>query len=202
MKKIILILLAGLAATQVMAGTTDNLLKIYAVVADKTVLRGSLPELPATIISQIPKDKTNAVIFIESQLKANNLDAVRDGTKFVMILPAGWENSPLAKALDRLQPPPTTNAVTRSAFPSSTRYCQGLRLEKFLEIYSKLRARTIVRPNSLPDVFINFQTQTPLTSKELIHAFDVVLLLNGIATIDDGDKFMKVLPVESAKGTR
>jgi hypothetical protein len=208
MKKIILILLAGLAATQVIAGTTDNLLKIYAVVTDKTVLRGTLPELPAAIISRIPKDKTNAVIFIENQLKTNQFDVVRDGVKFVMILPAGWQKSPLAKELDQLElESPTINEaipprIPTGLIPPGTIYFQGLRLNMFLEVYSKLRGRTIVRPSPLPDIFINLQTQTPLTKNELIHAFEIVLLLNGIATIDDGDKFVKVVPAKSAERTR
>jgi len=210
MKQIILILLAALIASQVMAGTTDNLLKIYAQLADRTILRGSLPELPATITSQIPKDKANAVIFIEDQLKVNRLDVVRDGTKFVMILPTGWENSPLAAALAKLPAPSaevattsgSTEAATTPGIPAGTINFQNIRLDSLLEIYSKLRGRTLVRPNSLPDVLINFRTQTPLTRNEVIHAFDVILLLNGIATIDDGDKFVKVVPAKSAERTR
>ncbi len=207
MKKIILILLFGLAAIQVMAGTTDNLLKIYAVLTDKTVLRpSSLPELPATIISQIPKDKTNAVIFIEDQLITNQLDVVRDGAKFVMILPAGWQSLPLAKELDQSVTPPTNDVpaskIPPGTVPPGTINFQGVRLDVFLEIYSKLRGRTVVQPSPLPDVVIDFQTQTPLTKNELIHAFDVILALNGIATVDDGDKFVKVVPVKSANRTQ
>ena len=206
MIKNIFILLMGLVAAQVTAGTTDNIFKIYGVAANRTVLRGSLPELPTTIISQIPKDKTNAVFFIEAQLKANQLDVVYDGTKFVMILPAGWQKSPLAKELNHLGMPPKDDAIPpkipADLIPPGTISLQGVRLNQFLKIYSSLRGRTVTQPSPLPNVQIQLQTQTPLTKHECIHAFDVILLLNGIAAIDDGDKFVKMVPIGTATRTQ
>ena len=44
---------------------------------------------------------------------------------------------------------------------------------------------------------IVLKTETPLTKTEAIQALQAVLALNGIAVINVGDKFVKVLPVGS-----
>ena len=49
-----------------------------------------------------------------------------------------------------------------------------------------------------PAPTITLKTQTPLTRREAMQAFDAVLALNGIAMINVGDKFVKAVPVAQA----
>ena len=58
--------------------------------------------------------------------------------------------------------------------------------------------RTILRPTSLPAPTITLKTQTPLTKREAIQAFDAVLALNGVAMINVGEKFVKAVPAPTA----
>ena len=74
----------------------------------------------------------------------------------------------------------------------------GTDLNQVLQIYADLVGRTVLRPTALPAQQISLKTQTPLTKREAIQAFDSVLSLNGISMINFGDKFVKALPVAEA----
>jgi general secretion pathway protein D len=71
-------------------------------------------------------------------------------------------------------------------------------INQVLSIYGDLVNRTILRPTALPAQLITLKTQTPLTRTEAIQAFDTVFAMNGITTINVGDKFVKVVPTAQA----
>ncbi len=77
---------------------------------------------------------------------------------------------------------------------------QSVDLNQVLEIYSKYVGRTLLRPASLPGGPIVLKTLTPLTKSEAIEALQAVLAINGIAVVNIGDKFVKVLPSTDAAG--
>ena len=74
---------------------------------------------------------------------------------------------------------------------------EGVDVVQVLEVYSKLVHRTLLRAG-LPQASIILKTETPLTKTETIQALQAVLALNGIAVVNVGDKFVKVVPVEQA----
>ena len=74
---------------------------------------------------------------------------------------------------------------------------QGVDLSVVLEIYSQYVGRTLLRA-TLPAAQITLKTQTPLPKSEVIQAIQAVLALNGVAVVNIGDKFVKVLPVADA----
>ena len=71
----------------------------------------------------------------------------------------------------------------------------GADLNSVLLIYAKLVNRTLLRAANLPSPPITLHTQTALTKREAIQALDVILGLNGIGVINEGEKFAKVVPV-------
>jgi general secretion pathway protein D len=101
------------------------------------------------------------------------------GEKLIAIPPSpGATNAPMD---EKLEPPGFIR------FPATD-------LNQVLKIYAELVNRTVLRPTTLPSQPITLETQTPLTRREAISAFDAVLGLNGIAVINIGDKFVKVVP--------
>jgi general secretion pathway protein D len=74
-------------------------------------------------------------------------------------------------------------------------------LTAVLPIYARLVNRTILRPTSLPTPNITLVTQTPLTKREAIQAFDAVFALNGITMVNVGDKFVKMVPEQQVFST-
>jgi general secretion pathway protein D len=92
----------------------------------------------------------------------------------------------------------STNTSPDETLPAGTINFPATDLNQVLQIYAELVGRTILRPTSLPAPTITLKTQTPLTRREAIQAFDAVLALNGIAVVNVGDKFVKVVPTAQA----
>jgi general secretion pathway protein D len=74
---------------------------------------------------------------------------------------------------------------------------QGVDVSQVLEVYAKLVGRTLLRAG-LPSAQIILKTETPLTKTEAIEALQAVLAMNGIAVVNVGDKFVKVLQAADA----
>jgi general secretion pathway protein D len=74
---------------------------------------------------------------------------------------------------------------------------QGVDVSQVLDVYAKLVGRTLLRAG-LPSAQIILRTETPLTKSEAIQALQAVLALNGVALVNMGDKFVKVVSVGDA----
>ena len=92
----------------------------------------------------------------------------------------------------------TAPADGEQIIPAGTINFQSADLNQVLEVYSMYVGRTLLRPAALPAGQIVLKTLTPLTKSEVIQALQAVLALNGIAVVNIGDKFVKVLPVAEA----
>ena len=88
-------------------------------------------------------------------------------------------------------------APAEEMIPAGTINFQGVDVNQVLDVYAKLVGRTLLRA-ALPNAQIVLKTETPLTKSEAIEALQAVLALNGIAVVNIGDKFVKVLPVDQA----
>lgn len=92
-------------------------------------------------------------------------------------------------------PPP--DASMQQIIPPGLIDFQGVDVSQVLEVYAQLVGRTLLR-STLPQASIVLKTETPLTKAEAIQALQAVLALNGVAVINVGDKFVKVLPADQA----
>src|ERR1051325_47350 len=178
--------------------TTEEALALYADLTGRTVLRpGKLPQLPVSIKPDLPADTNAAIARIVGELVKCNLDVVPDGEIFVRVLPAGWQNSLMGKQLAQINSPlPSPHpgdhffALVRVDFTAC------------LEIYSKLRGRTILYPLELlelPRVAVSFRNRKGLTTEEAVYALTVVLAMNGVAAVHDSDQFVELVPLEKAE---
>jgi general secretion pathway protein D len=75
---------------------------------------------------------------------------------------------------------------------------QGAPITAILEWYARLTKRSIISAPNLAGI-INFRSQTKLTQEEAIQALDSVLAINNVAAIPLGDKFLKIVPIPTAK---
>jgi general secretion pathway protein D len=95
---------------------------------------------------------------------------------------------------------PAASAATKPSeemIPAGNINFQGVDVSQVLDVYAQLVGRTLLRAG-LPSAQIVLRTETPLTKTEAIQALQAVLALNGIALVNVGDKFVKVLPVDQA----
>jgi general secretion pathway protein D len=95
--------------------------------------------------------------------------------------------------------PSNADAPPEEMVPAGFINFQGVDLSQVLEVYSQLVGRTLLRA-ALPSAQIVLKTATPLTKTEAIEALQAVLSLNGVAVVNVGDKFVKVVPVDAAGG--
>lgn len=66
-----------------------------------------------------------------------------------------------------------------------------------LKILEELTGKAVLRQQSIPAVKINFDSQGPMTKSEAILAIESLLSLNGIAVTNLGDRFIKVVPLNT-----
>jgi hypothetical protein len=191
-------------STRGQLSTTEEVLKIYANLTHRTVLRPTfLPPLAESVLSQIPTDTNAAVVFIEKELTNIEVDVVRDGEWFVRVLPAGWKASPMGPLLDRIRPPPPRDAqASDELVPAGMMNFQGAMFEDIIMIYSSFRGRTVLRP-AAPFVQEGvFRTETPLTRQEIIYGMTVLMTLNGLVVVDDGEHLVQIVPARLAPNVR
>lgn len=93
---------------------------------------------------------------------------------------------------------PTAPAPAEEMIPAGTINFPAADLKEVLKIYSELVNRTILQPANLGSPQITLKTQTPLTKREALQAFEAVFALNGISLVNVGDKFVKVVPAAQA----
>jgi hypothetical protein len=164
----------------------------YASLTGKTVLRpATLPALPDSIGSDLPSDPTNAIAKIESALAEKGIIVLQDGPHFVRIAPK--------QGLYPVTNPPFRGAELAAAkgqetLPAGMIDFINADLSQVLPIYAMLSQRTILRSAVLPPTLIKLKTQSPLSQSEVLYAFATVLALNGICLVDDGKKFVQIVP--------
>ena len=113
-------------------------------------------------------------------------------------------NAPAVPAMPAPGMPPAAAPAAPSApkpseemIPAGNINFQGVDVSQVLDVYAQLVGRTMLRAG-LPPAQIILRTETPLTKTEAIQALQAVLALNGIALVNVGDKFVKVLPLDQA----
>jgi hypothetical protein len=195
----------GSAQPEPMRGSPQDLIQIYGHLSGKTILRpAGLPRLPEMLLEKYAdsatSDKSEMIRRIEAGFVEAKIDVIRDGELFVWLVPAGLSNSPAMKQLAQIPRPAdraTAANIAESLVPSGMVDLLNAPLEQVLNVYSELRQRNILRPANLPSPQITFKTQNALTKDEVIYAMSVVLLFNGIAVVEDGDKFIQVVPAQT-----
>jgi general secretion pathway protein D len=110
----------------------------------------------------------------------------------VMAAPAAGQPGEPGGQIAPGAPATGTNALEETIPPGTIDF-RAADLNQVLQIYSELRNRTLLRPGNLGAVQITLKTQTALTRREAIQALEAVLGLNGVATVDFGEKFVKVI---------
>jgi general secretion pathway protein D len=106
-----------------------------------------------------------------------------------------------APATAPTNPPPTPSAPPappEETLPAGMINFESADVNQVLNVYADLVGRTLLRSASLPAGQIVLKTKTALTKSEVIQALQAVLAINGVAVVNIGDKFVKVLPVDQA----
>ena len=177
-----------------------DLIDTYGLLTGKTVLMPlALPKLPDSISPDAMADKTNAIAKIEAALADKGIEVIQDGPHFVRLMPRAAHdfltNAPLrgdelASARNQQSLPKGQESLTTGSIDLF-----GADVHQVLDIYAALRQRTLLRPANLYGPTIRLKTQSTLSREEAVYALTTVLTLNGFCVVDDGQKFIQVVPV-------
>jgi general secretion pathway protein D len=72
-------------------------------------------------------------------------------------------------------------------------------LELILDLLETWTGRTILRPQALPTPTFTLTTKDPMPKSEALRALETLLNLNQIGLVRMGDKFLKVVPLQSVR---
>jgi general secretion pathway protein D len=73
-------------------------------------------------------------------------------------------------------------------------------LDIVLQDYSEHTKRTLLLAPNLPKASITLQSQGDLSMDEYLQAVETVLSMNGIALLKEGEKFLRVVSIDKARG--
>jgi hypothetical protein len=165
----------------------NQVLSIYALMRGRTILR------PATLPAPVIRLKTvgrltleEALYAVETVLALNGISMVDDGAKFVQVVAMQERGQVKARS-----PKPEAGA---KMMPAGTLDFRGADLDQILSIYAVMRQRTILHAATLPRPVVSLQSVSALTQEEAAYAMATVFELNGISLVDDGEKFVQVVP--------
>ena len=92
-------------------------------------------------------------------------------------------------------------AAPEPEVPGYEYHFPGVDVNQVLDIYADLVGRILLRAPGLPQASIVFDTRLKkLTKTQAIEALQAVLAMNGIAVINNGDDFVKAVPLDQAPG--
>jgi hypothetical protein len=189
--RILALALSGLFGCAITGAST---LDTYGSLVGKTVLIApGIPRVPDSLSADLPVDKTNAIARIEGEFEKIGIAVVQDGPHFIRLLPQR-DRDALLKAVP-LGGNEAQSDAEREILPSGTVNFVQTQLSQVLVIYCALSHRTVLRPAVLPYPSIHLKTTCPLNRREVVYALTTLLGMNGIAVVEDGEKFAQVVPL-------
>jgi general secretion pathway protein D len=103
----------------------------------------------------------------------------------------------------QVRPPAGTPAPARSLAAARGPVLSFLEADLFivLEDYGEKTGRTVLRDPKLPKATITLRSQGDLTLEEYLEAIEAVLAMNGVAVLPVGEKFLRAVPIATARQT-
>jgi hypothetical protein len=173
---------------------------LYQTLIGKTVFLPSDLTWPTQPLPELGTNQAEAAAKMESYLLANGITVIHDGPRFVRLLPTRRVDELLTNAplrADQLKPSSDSNKI-----PAGGITFINVQLADVLSICAELRSRTILRPEKLPYPTVTLKNATALTREEAAYAIETALAMNGLNIIEDGDKFVQIVPASKKAHTR
>ncbi len=191
--KLTLALLCLLAPLLAAAGPLED----YKNLTEKTVLMPAfMPPTSYSTNEQLPPDRTNALARIESELARQKIAVVQDGPHFVRVFPdrqrASFDEVPLRGA-------ELAASNSEPTYPAGSISFPNISVEQALQFYAEMSHRTLLRSAMVPYAMVSLISKGKITQDEGCYALATVLAFNGLAVVEDGDKFAEVVPLAQRK---
>lgn len=188
----------------------DHALELYQEYSGKTVLCSpNLPNL-SQFEKPIPSSDTNGMrVVLENELQKQGIEFIPLREVFALAVESGWKNSSAANYISTIKPLPSPSSADSTVresppelIPAGTIDFRNADLHQFLDLYSMLLNRTLLRSSQISSSLFKIRTQTPLTKIDTIYLLEVALALNGIGSVADGTNFMQVVRLQQVANLR
>src|ERR1051326_4309476 len=181
-------------APLVAGASTSDAVDVYTSLTGKTVLMSSvLPFFPDAVLSDLPTDKSNAIARLETEFSKQGIAVVQDGPHFVILLPEK-QRAFITNGLS-LRGAELAMTKSKEKMPAGTINFINVDAAMVLPMYASISHRTILRPMTLHSAPVNLKAACPLTPEETLYAMATVFALNGVALVEDGEKFVQAVPM-------
>jgi hypothetical protein len=176
--------------------TLPELLTLLGEATQKTILHGQqMPKLSVHLSSVEPKSREQWAVEIEAAVTNAGLRVVREGEKFLLVLAANQQRPDVASAqafiTDVTGPGPDGD---KGQLGRQFLYFQNVDLRMALDFFAELTGRTVLKPQALHSAQVSLKSGSALTREEAVHAFNMVMALNGVRILPLGEKFVVVAP--------
>jgi hypothetical protein len=190
-------LISGIIFASALAASSadcENPIDCYQRLVNKTVLYpSSIPAFTPSLVDNLPAAPGEAIARLQTEFSEHNLKLVDDlDPAFVLLVPADMD---LATQFAALKPsdPHLSAPGSSDLIPAGVCDFRGADLKDALTLYAELANRTLIASDNLPLLGIFFRNQTALTKAQEDYMMKRVLLLNGVAVIDDGPHLAQIL---------
>jgi hypothetical protein len=170
----------------------SQVLMIYQELINRTVLRPvTLPSPVIKLKTATPLSKCEAIFVFTATLTINGISVRPVADKFVFVYPSFLTNK-LDALLARKTPTPEADSET---IPPSTGG-MPLDLKQVLAIYGELSGQPVENAAGR-NWFFTLRSQTPLTKREALYAFDLLLGWEGLEVVpNEPGKGLKLVPMK------
>src|SRR6266566_5293884 len=167
---------------------------VYGKLMGKTILMPStLPVSSDAMILEPAAEKINAISTIETEFAKQGIVVVPDGPHFIILFPE--KQRPFLTNVVSLHGAELAVAKSKETLPPGTINLFNVDGGTVLSIYAILSGRTVLRPATLPYSPVRLKTTCPVTREEAAYAMVTVFALNGISIVEDGEKFVQIVPM-------
>ncbi len=105
---------------------------------------------------------------------------------------------------EAMEPPNLIPRVVHAALPVNEETVGDLFLvdetiDQVLDVLAAISGKKVLAAANMPQVFVNFDSQGPMSKVEAISAIETLLNLNGVSIADMGDGFLRAVPNQIIK---
>lgn len=179
----------------------DLVLKLYAELADRTVLRGTLPKVFISLNVALT-NRWEAAAAITNALKKKGIITVLDGEKFAIVVPESQVSRVVPRSAEIkvvAKPPPANEKLPPNVLPAGSIDFPEIPLSILLPLYSELvNAKDVEWDDELRSsrTVISLKSENPLSKEEAVYALDTVLALEGVKIIRAPDNKIKAEKIQ------
>jgi hypothetical protein len=163
----------------------DEVFDLYSGMTRRTLLRCPHLPSPGLTMKAPPATPDEAARIIEKVFESNGIVIIPDGEKFALVVPVALKSSFVPHSAD-IKPPP--EPAKTGPVHTGEIDLKSVSIDQVLDVYMMLAGRKLTANNAQPPISdsLSLSSATPLSKKEVLYAFDMVLSFYNLNVVPVG----------------